>query len=215
MTVSVVSGARLFRELLCEAVGRAGLQLRAACDRVEALPDTGAGDVVLLHGRAVASDVLADLRQLLGREPRPRVVLIVPAGLDEELEGTLPNGVSAVIPDDSSIGTLVGAAAVIEAGFRLVPAHRDHSVGFPAARPGADGPQPAAGPGRGRRALSPQEARILTRLMAGQSNKDIANALGICETTVKVHLRTCYEKIGARNRTQAALWAASHPDLLG
>ena len=58
--------------------------------------------------------------------------------------------------------------------------------------------------------LSVRELAILRKLTGGVSNKDIAKDLGICESTVKVHLRTCYRKIGARNRTQAAMWASEH-----
>jgi two-component system, NarL family, nitrate/nitrite response regulator NarL len=38
----------------------------------------------------------------------------------------------------------------------------------------------------------------------------IANRLGITEATVKVHLKTVLRKIGALNRTQAAIWALNN-----
>ena len=56
--------------------------------------------------------------------------------------------------------------------------------------------------------LSGREWLILTKLIDGATNKSIANELGICEATVKVHLRTCFRKVGAKNRTQAAIWAS-------
>ncbi|APG49386.1 helix-turn-helix transcriptional regulator [Phaeobacter porticola] len=56
--------------------------------------------------------------------------------------------------------------------------------------------------------LSMREWLILTKLIDGATNKSIANELGICEATVKVHLRTCFRKVGAKNRTQAAIWAS-------
>ncbi|MEX0303989.1 MAG: helix-turn-helix transcriptional regulator, partial [Leisingera sp.] len=56
--------------------------------------------------------------------------------------------------------------------------------------------------------LSEREQLILAKLTEGATNKSIANELGICEATVKVHLRTCFRKIGAQNRTQAALGAS-------
>ena len=43
--------------------------------------------------------------------------------------------------------------------------------------------------------------------MTGASNKVIAYKLGIMEATVKVHLKSLLRKIGAANRTQAAIWA--------
>ena len=55
--------------------------------------------------------------------------------------------------------------------------------------------------------LSPREADIVRHLANGSSNKAIAIALGIAETTVKVHIKAALRKIGVANRTQAALWA--------
>lgn len=57
--------------------------------------------------------------------------------------------------------------------------------------------------------LSAREEAVIRKLCEGASNKDIAKALRIGESTVKVHLRACYRKIGVRNRTQAAIWAAN------
>ncbi|AXT37056.1 LuxR family transcriptional regulator (plasmid) [Phaeobacter sp. LSS9] len=75
-----------------------------------------------------------------------------------------------------------------------------------AAHPGQDlRRMPASAAARG---LSGREWLILTKLIDGATNKSIANELGICEATVKVHLRTCFRKIGAKNRTQAAIWAS-------
>jgi two-component system nitrate/nitrite response regulator NarL len=55
--------------------------------------------------------------------------------------------------------------------------------------------------------LSPREREILSHLVEGHSNKGIASILGITEATVKVHLKSVLRKIGADNRTQAAIWA--------
>ena len=55
--------------------------------------------------------------------------------------------------------------------------------------------------------LSAQEERILGYLVQGHSNKAIARELGITDATVKVHVKAILKKIGAQNRTQAAIWA--------
>lgn len=55
--------------------------------------------------------------------------------------------------------------------------------------------------------LSEREKSVLERLLKGESNKHIARALLISEATVKIHVRTLLKKIGAENRTQAAVWA--------
>lgn len=58
--------------------------------------------------------------------------------------------------------------------------------------------------------LSEREIQILHCLVAGSSNKAIANRLDVTEATVKVHLKSILRKIKAQNRTQAAIWAINH-----
>jgi two-component system nitrate/nitrite response regulator NarL len=58
--------------------------------------------------------------------------------------------------------------------------------------------------------LSAREAEILSSLMEGTPNKLIARKLHVTEATVKVHVKAILRKIGAANRTQAALWAKGH-----
>ena len=60
------------------------------------------------------------------------------------------------------------------------------------------------------RKLSEREMEIVRCLVAGNSNKVIAAQLSITEATVKVHLKSILRKIGASNRTQAAIWALNN-----
>jgi two-component system, NarL family, nitrate/nitrite response regulator NarL len=56
--------------------------------------------------------------------------------------------------------------------------------------------------------LSPREAEILRCLMLGDANKVIARKCDVTEATIKVHVKAILRKIGASNRTQAAMWAS-------
>jgi len=53
--------------------------------------------------------------------------------------------------------------------------------------------------------LTPRQLDVLALLREGKSNKLIARELAMCESTVKVHVRQIMRKLGAANRTQAAL----------
>ena len=55
--------------------------------------------------------------------------------------------------------------------------------------------------------LTDREQQVLKGLTEGKSNKEIARDLAIKEPTVKLHMKTLYRKVGAANRTQAALIA--------
>jgi DNA-binding NarL/FixJ family response regulator len=53
--------------------------------------------------------------------------------------------------------------------------------------------------------LTPREQDVLRGVAEGKSNKEIARDLGIQEVTVKLHVKTLSRKLGARNRTHAAM----------
>jgi two-component system nitrate/nitrite response regulator NarL len=58
--------------------------------------------------------------------------------------------------------------------------------------------------------LSPREKVVLQSIMGGDANKVIARRLDVTEATVKVHVKAILRKVGAANRTQAAMWATGH-----
>ncbi|RDI60043.1 LuxR C-terminal-related transcriptional regulator [Microvirga subterranea] len=72
------------------------------------------------------------------------------------------------------------------------------------------GPESLNGIDPPRRSLSSREIEILGWLKEGAPNKVIARKLNVAEATVKVHIKAILRKIGAGNRTQAAIWAADH-----
>ncbi|MDZ4291433.1 MAG: LuxR C-terminal-related transcriptional regulator, partial [Hydrogenophaga sp.] len=57
--------------------------------------------------------------------------------------------------------------------------------------------------------LSPREREILLLIARGDSNKLIARALDIAETTVKIHVQHILRKLGLSSRVQAAVYATS------
>jgi DNA-binding NarL/FixJ family response regulator len=58
-------------------------------------------------------------------------------------------------------------------------------------------------------ALTPQQFRVLALVAEGKLNKQIADALGVQERTVKAHLSSIFERLGVRNRTQAGVMLRS------
>jgi DNA-binding NarL/FixJ family response regulator len=55
-------------------------------------------------------------------------------------------------------------------------------------------------------ALTDREEEVLSLLREGLSNRQIAHTLWIAESTVKVHVRHIFDKLGVRSRTAAALF---------
>lgn len=54
--------------------------------------------------------------------------------------------------------------------------------------------------------LSKRQSQLISLLVQGLKNKEIASTLGISEGTVKAYLTTLYEKVGARDRFDLALY---------
>ncbi|MBM3953842.1 MAG: response regulator transcription factor [Planctomycetes bacterium] len=66
----------------------------------------------------------------------------------------------------------------------------------------------STGPASGR--LTPREQQVLRHISLGLPNKEIASSLAISVETVKEHVQNILRKMGLKDRTQAAVWAAQH-----
>ncbi len=69
-------------------------------------------------------------------------------------------------------------------------------------------PAPEALPEEPASPLSPREEDVLREIARGASNKEIARALDIAETTVKIHVQHILRKLGLTSRVQAAVYAS-------
>jgi len=58
--------------------------------------------------------------------------------------------------------------------------------------------------------LTGREREVLTLVVSGYTNKDIAQKLSISEDTVKHHLTSVFDKTGVSNRLELALFAIHH-----
>ena len=58
--------------------------------------------------------------------------------------------------------------------------------------------------------FSPRERDILICLAQGESNKEIARALNLAESTVKIHVQNIFKKLNMTSRVQVALYAVEH-----
>ena len=70
--------------------------------------------------------------------------------------------------------------------------------------------QPAATAISGGAPLTRREREVITRVVAGYANKDIAREFDVSEGTVKHHLTRIFDKVGAANRVELAMLAQAH-----
>lgn len=60
--------------------------------------------------------------------------------------------------------------------------------------------------------LTSREQRVLAGVVQGLSNKEIARQANVSDATIKVHMRSIFDKLNVSNRTQAAMWAVQRMD---
>ena len=110
-------------------------------------------------------------------------------------EEALSFGAAGFVPKTLAAKTLVNAVRFMAMGEKYAP------IDFMTADDPSVAPNPLA------QKLSRRELQVLEGLSKGKSNKEIARDLDLQEPTIKLHVKTLYRKIGAANRTQAALIA--------
>ncbi len=159
-------------------------------------------DLVLLDYGMPGMEALDGLRRILALEPAPPVALISGMAPREVVEQALALGVRGFLHKTMPATSLLNAIRFMVLGERFVPV--DFLVGTETTtnqkalpRGGLQRP-----PG-----LSAREFDVLQALCAGKTNKEIARDLGLGEPTVKLHVKTLYRRLGASNRTQAAMIA--------
>ena len=210
---AIIDGDPLFREGLRRILEDTRYRvdvIAASIGEVMAHPDDL--DVLLLLGFSYGeSEFIEALAELRARWPQARVVAIAENRADQ-LIAALKAGVHGYLARYISAEALLRFLALIVLGQRVfstrsldLPRHLDKGL-----IPG----HPLYGSQAGRidsSALTARERELLAFLVEGQSNKVIARKLGVAEATVKAQMVRLFTKIGAANRTQAAVLAwASH-----
>jgi two-component system, NarL family, nitrate/nitrite response regulator NarL len=152
-------------------------------------------DLILLDFGMPGMNGLEGLRRAMEASRGTRVALMSGTAPKEIAERALEMGAAGFLPKTLPAKTLVNAMRFMAMGETYAP------IQFMTAPVEAEPVNPLA------EKLSQREKQVLEKLCAGMANKEIARALGIQEPTVKLHMKTLYRKIGASNRTQAALIA--------
>src|SRR5690606_39680833 len=136
------------------------------------------------------------------RALRPNTPTVIMSGLarPQDVNEALAAGAAGFFPKTLNGAALVSAVRLVLAGERFVPS-ADHPV--------AGGGEPALDDAVAGN-LTRREREVLDLLTEGMSNKEIARRLDLQEVTIKLHVRGICRKLGAKNRTQAALRAVSH-----
>ena len=148
-------------------------------------------DVTLMDLRLPGMNGFDAIAAIRKRHREARMVVLTNYEGSEDVFRALRMGAMAYLTKDASGDQVLDAILTVHGGVRYLPRTvRDRlAERIPAAE------------------LTPREHQVLTLITRGNSNRDIATELNIAEKTVRIHVSSVLDKLNARDRTQAAIYA--------
>jgi two-component system response regulator DegU len=183
---------RAVEEAGFDVVGEAGDGEEAVRLAIELQPD-----LVLMDVTMPVLDGIEATRRMRQSAPEARVVILTMHGEEETIARALRAGALAYLLKDCSSDQVAETLHAVAAGDTDLSA--DLARSLLAELPG---PEPMVAT-----SLSQREAEVLQLFADGCSTVEVGQRLYISAKTVKNHLASIYEKLDARDRTQAVLTA--------
>jgi two-component system, NarL family, nitrate/nitrite response regulator NarL len=148
-------------------------------------------DVVLLDLRL--PDMLGPeaVQALRAQSPQIKIILFTAYPEHAALDAAVTAGAHGVVVKDTERADLVDVIRRVVAGERVVSTDVSGSSSALLSRKLRE------------HGLTRREYEILRRVAMGETNPEIARALGLTRNTVKTYLQRALEKLGARNRVEA------------
>jgi two-component system, NarL family, nitrate/nitrite response regulator NarL len=164
-------------------------------------------DVILLDLAMPKQDGMEVLRELSAAKLPVRTLLLTASINKAQIVQALRLGAYGVILKESTTQRLFDCIRCVMAGQYWVG--RESVSDLVMALRSIAPPDNGAGrvPDFG---LTPRELEIVTLVVAGYSNPDIAQRCSISEQTVKHHISNIFDKLGVSNRLELALFAVNH-----
>jgi len=207
--VAILDPSRLRRECLRVALMQhsPGWQITEAATVEELLRHTEGGgrfDLVLTGAATAEYLDLREIETLRQAFPETPIVVVAESDNPQRVRQILAAGVRGYLPASLSLKVLMGALDLVLAGGVYVPSSLIDANPSRA----ASGSWAAGGAGgEPWNELTRRQRDVLALISQGKSNKLIADALTMSESTVKAHVKQIIKRLHVANRTQAALVA--------
>ncbi len=144
-------------------------------------------DVVLMDLQMPEMGGVQAIRAIRALDPDARIIALTTYDGDADIHRALSAGACAYLIKDALVEQLVSAIRSAAAGRRVIPA--------PVAMKLAEFTP--------REDLTAREREVLQHVANGLGNREIAQAIGRSAETVKTHLESIFQKLGARDRAHA------------
>ncbi|MGB8698147.1 MAG: response regulator transcription factor [Thermosynechococcaceae cyanobacterium] len=154
-------------------------------------------DVLLLEGVELTADLMAQLAEAMAADPELGIVALMRRTDRKHLAQALEIGIRGFLPYSAAAAEIVAALRAVAAGLIVVhPDYRRDWLEDTVSNRFVDDETLMD-------RLTPREMEVLALLSQGLSNKAIATRLHLSEHTVKFHVGSIFEKLGASSRTEA------------
>ena len=199
MKILVIDDHGLFREGLCHVLNEldASMQILEAADfdRAWNYVNTNPNlDLVLLDLNLPGKDGFSVLDSFTKHYPTIPVVIVSASNQRSDVQRALDAGAMGFIPKESTSKVMLGALRLILDGGIYVPSSLSQHV-LPTVTDA------------NKHGLTTRQLDVLSLLVQGCSNKEIAARMSLAEATVKMHVTAIMKTLGVANRTQAAMAA--------
>ena len=201
-SVLLAHAKQLIREAIAGVLGGAGFRVLDQTDAIDQLQQRVGQhnpDLLLLDWQLLEGQI--DTLHALAKEfPDSRIVILSPAQPPPLVSTLLEAGASGCLSLNLSSEELIESLNMINKG--------DIIVSWGIVKELVQGLDQGNDPEELFNSLSERQREVISLVVNGMTNREIANTLIITENTVKVHLRNILDKLDLRNRQQLAAFAA-------
>ncbi len=200
--VMLVEDHRSYRESLSDALTERGFEIVGECSNGEEAPAIAVSarpDVILMDVTLPGIDGIETTKQIRQQRPETAVIILTMHADQDMLSKSIAAGATGYLVKDVSVDEIGSAIKSVIAGETALSPNLAATVLAEVRK--MDGAPKAE------RVITKREEEVLQMIANGCSTPEVAEQLFISQKTVKNHLASIYQKLDARDRTQAVLQA--------